>query len=91
MSYTEDLRFSERVLLMLTSCEIQRRVLRKGIEVSETSIVSIFTVENSPSNKVKCIRGHVLARLIFGLEDGCDNFLRNIGSHTDHTEVYPRR
>jgi hypothetical protein len=32
-----------------------------------------------------------LARLIFYPQDGCDTFLLNGGSHTDHTALYPRR
>jgi hypothetical protein len=32
-----------------------------------------------------------IARLIFDLEDGDDTFLRNVGSHTEYTALYPRR
>jgi hypothetical protein len=32
-----------------------------------------------------------LERLILDLEDGVDTFLRNVGSHTDYTTLYPRR
>jgi hypothetical protein len=32
-----------------------------------------------------------LARLIFDPEDGGDTFLRNVGSYTDYTALYPRR
>jgi hypothetical protein len=32
--------------------------------------------------------GWFLARLIFGLEDGFDTFLRNVGSYTDYTAPY---
>jgi hypothetical protein len=40
--------------------------------------------------------GHLLSRwfltrLIFGPEDGGDTFLRNVGSYTDYTVLYPRR
>jgi hypothetical protein len=31
------------------------------------------------------------ARLIFDPEDGSDTFLRNVGSHTHYTALYPRR
>jgi hypothetical protein len=33
----------------------------------------------------------ILVRLIFDPEDGADTFLRNVGSHTDYTALYPRR
>jgi hypothetical protein len=32
-----------------------------------------------------------LARLIFDPEDGGDTFLRNVGSYTDYTALYPTR
>jgi hypothetical protein len=32
-----------------------------------------------------------LARLIFDHEDGGDTFLRNVGSYTDYTALYPSR
>jgi hypothetical protein len=32
-----------------------------------------------------------LAKLFFYHEDGGDIFLRNVGSHTDYTALYPRR
>jgi hypothetical protein len=32
-----------------------------------------------------------LARLILHPEDGSDTFLRNVGSHTDYENLYPRR
>jgi hypothetical protein len=32
-----------------------------------------------------------LAQLIFDPEDGGDTFLRNVGSHTNHTMLYVRR
>jgi hypothetical protein len=31
------------------------------------------------------------ARLIFDPEDGGETFLRNVGSYTDYTVLYPRR
>jgi hypothetical protein len=33
----------------------------------------------------------IFGRLIFDPEDGGDTFLRNIGSHTHYTALYPRR
>jgi hypothetical protein len=32
---------------------------------------------------------YLLARLIFDLENRDDNFLRNVGPHTDQTPLYP--
>jgi hypothetical protein len=33
---------------------------------------------------------HILARLTFDAENGGDTFLRNVGSHTHYTALYPR-
>jgi hypothetical protein len=35
--------------------------------------------------------GWLLVGQIFDPEDGCDTFLRNVGSDTGYTSLYPRR
>jgi hypothetical protein len=60
-------------------------------DISEECITSIFRVGNQPSKETACSVWLGIPRLILDPENGSDNFLRNIGSHTDYTAPYPRR
>jgi hypothetical protein len=59
---------------MLPLSEISRRVVCMKADVSEAA---------------KQLLRWFLVQLIFDLEDGGDTFLRNIGSHTEYTALYP--
>jgi hypothetical protein len=50
-----------------------------------TTVTSTFTIENQPCKKPACGRWLVIVLP----EDGGDAFLRNVGSHTDYTAIYP--
>jgi hypothetical protein len=56
-------------------------------DVSKEHINSILGVENQPSKK--SLPSWFLARRIFDPEDGSNVFVRNVGSHTNYTALYP--
>jgi hypothetical protein len=62
------------------------------------SITSISRTEKSADQKTSVqhsakqfAASWLLSRLIFDPENGSGKFLRNADSHTDYTELYPRR
>jgi hypothetical protein len=70
-----------------------RRVDIVWTNVSEERIAAIFKVEKSARKEPAGAGGCrlLLARGFFYSEDGCDTFLRNVGSHKIYTPPHPRR
>jgi hypothetical protein len=93
VKYIIDLKLSRLINVIKISRGISH--INIGFEVIATVVMNVALfwdiVRCSPYVKRSFIFTLVFARLIFDPEDEGHTFLRNVGSHKDYTELYPRR